>query len=419
MGIPYLLMRGIPLLADLQSDIYSVSELNRQVKACLEQGLGMVSVQGEISNLTKPSSGHWYFTLKDQHAQVRCVFFRHKHLRIHAQMGNGAQVVVQGCLSLYEARGDYQLIVETLSEAGLGDLHQQFEQLKQKLFAAGLFDTNRKKSIPRFPHKIGVITSPTGAAIRDILTTLNRRYPLATVHIYPSDVQGKSAAPQLAAAIVLANQEQICDVLILARGGGSLEDLWAFNDEALAYVIAGSQIPIVTGIGHEIDVTIADLVADLRAPTPTAAAEMVTPVQEELWLAVQALSMRMQQAIQRMLQQQYVRYTHQRQRLASPRQMIAAYWQTLDHREYQLRQIMTQMLQMRGQALQNIKGRLHAVSPLATLERGYAVATCDQKLLKSTQEIAIGKQIMVRLARGHLQCEVLSKVDSPDTAEVL
>lgn len=417
MVILYLWMRGIRLLDDLgtvtiTADIYSVSELNRQVKVCLEQGMGLVSVQGEISNLTKPSSGHWYFTLKDQHAQVRCVFFRHKQLRSHALMGNGMQVVMQGCLSLYEARGDYQLIVEKMSEAGLGDLHQQFEQLKQKLFASGLFELARKKPLPRFPRKIGVITSPTGAAIRDILTTLRRRYPLAAVQIYPSDVQGKLAAPQLAIAIALANQEHSCDVIILARGGGSLEDLWAFNDEALAYAIAESQIPIVTGIGHEIDITIADLVADLRAPTPTAAAEMVTPVLEDLLLGLRTVEGRMLQALRRMLQQQALRYQYQQKRLISPHHMIAKYWQTLDHREYQLRQIMTHNLQTKRQALQNLSGRLQAISPLATLERGYAVVACDQKLLRSTQDIDVGALVTVRLAQGSLRCAVLSKIEA-------
>lgn len=402
-------MRGIQLLVEMTADIYSVAELNRRAKMCLEQGMGLVSVQGEISNLTKPSSGHWYLTLKDQQAQIRCVFFRHKQLRHHANLTNGMQVIVQGSLSLYEARGDYQLIAETMNEAGLGDLHQQFEQLKQKLFAQGLFDAARKKPLPRFPKKIGVITSPTGAAIRDILTTLKRRYPLAAVQIYPSDVQGKLAAPQLRAAIELANQEGACDVLILARGGGSIEDLWAFNDEALAHAIVNSRIPIVTGVGHEIDVTIADLVADLRAPTPTAAAEIVTPLQEDLLSGIAALEARMLQALRRMLQQQILRYHYQQKRLISPKHMIATYWQTLDHREYQLRQFITHMLQTKRQSLQNLSGRLQAMSPLATLERGYAVVTSEQKLIRSVQQIAIGEKINIRLADGQLDCKVLNK----------
>lgn len=402
-------MRGIPLLVESTTDILSVSDLNRRAKLCLEQGLGLVSVQGEISNLTKPSSGHWYLTLKDQQAQIRCVFFRQKQLRHHAALTNGMQVLVQGSLSLYEARGDYQLIAETMQEAGLGDLHQQFEQLKQKLFAQGLFDAARKKPLPRFPKKIGVITSPTGAAIRDILTTLNRRYPLAGVQIYPCDVQGKLAAPQLLAAIELANQESTCDVIILARGGGSIEDLWAFNDEALAHTIVKSYIPIVTGIGHEIDVTIADLVADLRAPTPTAAAEIVTPVQEDLLYGISVLEGRMLQAVKRMLQHQKLRYHYQQKRLISPKHMIASYWQTLDHREYQLRQLITQILQSKKQALQNFSGRLHAMSPLATLERGYAVVTTEQTLIRSVQQITLGEHIQIRLADGQIECEVLNK----------
>jgi exodeoxyribonuclease VII large subunit len=409
-------MRGIRLLVErgptaLTTDCYSVSQLNRQIKTYLEQGIGVVAVQGELSNLTKPSSGHWYFTLKDQHAQIRCVFFRHKQLRMHAEMGNGLQVVLQGTLSLYEARGDYQLIVDTMTPAGLGDLHQQFEQLKQKLLANGLFDLTRKKALPRFPRTIGIITSPTGAAIRDILTTLKRRYPLAAVQIYPSDVQGKLAPAQLIAALALANQELRCDVLILARGGGSLEDLWAFNDEALAYAIAGSTIPIVTGIGHEIDITIADLVADLRAATPTAAAEMATPVLADLLFEMQAFEQRLRQAMQRILQQQHVRYHYQQKRLVSPRHLIGKYWQALDHRDYQLRQIMSHRLQTQHQALRNISGRLQAVSPLATLERGYAVVTQAGKLQCSVEGLNVGMQIDVQLARGQLHCEILSKTE--------
>lgn len=410
-------MRGTRLLVEregrsLTTEIYSVSELNRQVKAYLEQGMGLVTVQGEISNLTKPSSGHWYFTLKDPHAQIRCVFFRHKHLRMHADIENGMQIIVQGSLSLYEARGDYQLIAETLHPAGMGDLHQQYEQLKQKLFACGLFDATRKKPIPRFPKQIGVITSPTGAAIRDIMTTLKRRYPLAAVQIYPSDVQGKLAAPQLITALAQANQECTCDVLILARGGGSLEDLWAFNEEALAYAIAQSDIPIVTGIGHEIDVTIADLVADLRAPTPTAAAEMVTPVLADLLYSIQKYELRLMQAIRRIFEQQNLRYLYQQKRLVSPRHLIAKYWQSVDHSEYRLRQNMIHRVAMYQQTLQNLSGRLQAVSPLATLERGYAVVTHEHKLLRSVQEASIGMRVDVRLARGILHCQVLEQTDT-------
>jgi len=397
------------LLADIQTEVYSVSELNKQVKTFLEQGVGEVVVQGELSNLSKPSSGHWYFTLKDSQAQVRCVFFRNRQTRMHLGMEGGHQVLARGRLSLYEARGDYQLIVEALTEAGIGDLHQQFEALKQKLFALGLFDAARKKPLPRFPQTIGVVTSPTGAAIRDILTTLARRYPLAAVKVYPTDVQGKSAAMQLVAAVRKANEDQSCDVLLLARGGGSIEDLWAFNDEVLAHTISQSVLPIVTGIGHEIDVTIADFVADLRAPTPTAAAEVVSPVQEELSAAVIALEAQMHRAIQRMVQQKSLMLQHCWQQLTSPKQMIASYWQALDHREYRLQQWMTNALQSRTQRLQVLMGRLHAVSPLATLDRGYAVVTHQQRLLKHAEAVNGGDRIDVRLAKGRLLCEVLER----------
>ncbi|PJD92719.1 MAG: exodeoxyribonuclease VII large subunit [Legionella sp.] len=403
-------MRVIPLLVETTAEVYSVTQLNRHVKSWLEQGIGEITVQGEISNLTKPSSGHWYFTLKDSQAQIRCVFFRNRHTRLHLGMGNGHQVLARGCLSLYEARGDYQLIVEDLSEVGLGDLHQQFEALKQKLFASGLFDLSHKKALPRFPQTIGVITSPTGAAIRDILTTLARRYPFALVRIYPSDVQGKGAAAQLSSAIRQANQDQMCDVLILARGGGSLEDLWSFNDEALAYTIAQSVIPIVTGIGHEIDVTIADLVADVRAPTPTAAAEVASPVQDDMLQAIVTAEARLVRAMRRMVAHQTLLLKHQWTQLTSPRQMIAAYWQALDHREHQLQHYMARLYQSRSQRFHALMGRLNAVSPLATLERGYAVATYQKHLIKNAQEVIVGANIVVHLAKGQLMCEVLEQL---------
>lgn len=434
--------------------IYSVTELNRQVKNWLEQDIGELCVQGEISNLTKPSSGHWYFTLKDSQAQLRCVFFRNRHRLHHRGMEAGHLVLAQGKLSLYEARGDYQLIIEELSEAGLGDLHQQFELLKVQLAAKGLFDAGRKKPLPRYPQIIGVITSPTGAALHDILTTLERRYPQALVRVYPSDVQGKLAAGLLCAAIKQANRDNACDVLILARGGGSLEDLWAFNNEQLAYAIADSMIPIVTGIGHETDITIADFVADLRAPTPTAAAEVVSPLQDDMLLALISLETQLIAAMQRRLQNHRLLLTHQMTKLTSPKQMIGRYWQSLDYLERQLQQGFTQMrtrhahqiqlllLRLRAQhpairlaqtreafernvirltqvihllcegkrqRLQAVLARLHTVSPLATLDRGYALVTQDQHLVTKAKDVSLGEVIEVRLAKGRLRCEVLEK----------
>ncbi|HVT62284.1 MAG TPA: exodeoxyribonuclease VII large subunit, partial [Legionellaceae bacterium] len=399
-------MQGIPLLDEIKTEIYSVTELNRQVKNWLEQDIGTITVQGELSNLMKPSSGHWYFTLKDAQAQIRCVFFRNRHQRLHQILDNGHQVLAEGRLSLYEARGDYQLIIDTLQEAGVGDLHQQFELLKQKLLATGVFDSARKKPVPCFPQTIGVITSPTGAAIRDILTTLARRYPMAQVCVYPSEVQGKSASGQLIAAIMQANRDQRCDVLILARGGGSLEDLWAFNDEQLAYTIAQSTIPIVTGIGHEIDVTIADFVADLRAATPTAAAEVVSPLQAGILQAILTYENRLIGAMQRMVDYRLLRLKHLKAQLSSPEYRIAAYWQALDHREYQLRHYMMRLHQTQTQRLHALMGRLHAISPLATLERGYAVVTHQDQLVKSAHEVTIGDELEVRLAKGQIRCQV-------------
>jgi exodeoxyribonuclease VII large subunit len=382
--------------------------LNRQIKTWLEQDVGEICVQGEMSNLTKPSSGHWYFTLKDSQAQIRCVFFRSRHLAIHQQMGNGHQVIAAGRLSLYEARGDYQLIIDVLTEAGLGDLHQQFEALKQKLLLMGLFDSARKKKLPKFPGTIGIITSPTGAAIRDMLTTLARRYPLANIRIYPSDVQGKLAAGQLVLAIQQANHEACCDVLILARGGGSLEDLWAFNEESLAHAIAASQLPIVTGIGHETDTTIADFVADLRAPTPTGAAEMICPSCDELMATLKHYEERLFSTLRRMLKHYQRLVDHKILNLATPKRMIANYWQRLDYAERQLQQALSRWLMIKQHRLQTAVTTLNTISPLATLQRGYAIVTLKDTVVTQASEVTLGDELIIQLAQGTLLCSVIS-----------
>ncbi|MGA8708328.1 MAG: exodeoxyribonuclease VII large subunit, partial [Steroidobacteraceae bacterium] len=257
--------------------VYSVSRLNREVRGLLESGLGALWVQGEISNLSRPASGHWYFSLKDRDTQVRCAMFRQRNSLARFSPREGQLVQAYGRVSLYEARGDYQLLVELLEDAGVGALQRAFDELKARLAAEGLFAPERKRPLPPAPRRIGVITSPTGAAVRDILHILGRRFPCAPVLIYPAPVQGATAVAALIAALELAGARAECDVLILARGGGSLEDLWAFNDEGLARAILRCPIPVVTGIGHEIDFTIADFVADLRAPTPTGAAQLVAP----------------------------------------------------------------------------------------------------------------------------------------------
>jgi exodeoxyribonuclease VII large subunit len=260
-----------------ERNVYTVSRLNREVRILIERGLGVIWVEGELSNLSAPSSGHWYFSLKDRDAQLRCAMFRQRNMTVGFTPKAGQQVLTRGRVSLYEPRGEYQFIVEHLEEAGVGALRREFERLKAKLAAEGLFALERKRSLPRFPRRIGVITSPTGAAIRDVLHILARRFPPAAVLIYPTPVQGDAAIPCIVDAIELASARAECDVLILARGGGSIEDLWAFNDERVARAIRASAIPIVSGIGHEIDFTIADFVADARAPTPSGAAELVAP----------------------------------------------------------------------------------------------------------------------------------------------
>ena len=432
--------------------ILTVSQLNRHVRAYLEHEMGEVCVAGEISNLSKPASGHYYFTLKDASAQVRCVYFRNRHVGALGQaVQNGQQVVARGKLSLYEARGDYQLIVEQLDEAGQGDLYRQFELLKAKLAALGLFDPVRKKQLPRIPDCIGIITSSTGAALHDILTTLGRRFPLIPVIVYPSDVQGKQAAPQLIKALQLANQDKRCDVLILARGGGSIEDLWAFNDEQLALAIANSSIPVVSGVGHETDFTIADFVADLRAATPTAAAESVVPDWLDLIARLQIIQRALTSAMSRYIKHKQLLLSHEVQKIASPGRLINTYWQTLDYldahlhraqkqllaqQQYRLRMAMIRLdakhlsgfLQQSRSHVQHLTHQLsqkmalkiteskqnfmqqlatlNAVSPLATLDRGYAIATSQKTVLMNSVQVKVGERIDVRLAKGALVCEV-------------
>lgn len=263
-------------------NILTVSQLNYTARHLLESELGQIWLVGEISNLSKPVSGHWYLTLKDEQAQVRCAMFRMKNMRVNFPVQNGMQVLVRASVSLYEPRGDYQVIIETMQPAGDGLLQQQFDELKMKLAAAGLFAQERKKPLPDFVKKVGIVTSSSGAALQDILNVLNRRDPSLEVIIYPTLVQGKEAAAEISTMIEIANLRQECDVLIVGRGGGSLEDLWCFNEEMVAYAIYHSQIPIISAVGHETDVTIADFVADLRAPTPSAAAELVSRDQMDL-----------------------------------------------------------------------------------------------------------------------------------------
>jgi exodeoxyribonuclease VII large subunit len=395
---------------DSERRILTVTALNRFVRNWLEQDIGLVCVEGEISNTTHAASGHYYFTLKDQSAQLKCVFFRNRMLKSTPPLKNGQQILAEGRLSLYEARGDYQLIVEKIEEAGIGELFRAFQLLKTKLAAEGLFDPQRKKAIPSTAHCIGIITSSKGAALHDIMTTLTRRYPLASTKLYASDVQGALAANQLIQAIELANKEQHCDVLILARGGGSLEDLWPFNNEGLAYAIAKSEIPIVTGIGHETDFTIADFVADYRAATPTAAAEKVTPDWRKLQEQFYGLEQRLLDAMLRCLQEKKQRLNYDLHKLASPKRLIQTQEQRLDYLVKQLNQIIYYLINQKKQTIQIAAQSLATLSPLSTLARGYAIATHQGRVLYSHHLVKPGDTIHLQLAEGQLLCYVSEDV---------
>lgn len=435
-----------------QPTAISVSELNRQVRSLLENSFMTLRVEGEISNLARPSSGHWYFTLKDDRAQVRCAMFRNRNLQVRFRPKEGDQVVVQARVSLYEGRGDFQLICEQMQESGQGRLQLAYEALKQKLAAEGLFDTGRKRPLPSPVRHPGIITSPTGAAVHDILTVLARRCPSLPVALYPTAVQGEGAAAEIVAAIELANRDQRCDVLILGRGGGSLEDLWPFNEEVVARAVAASRIPIVSAVGHEVDVAISDLVADLRAPTPSAAAELISPDQRVQLQQLASLQQRLQRHLQQQLERCRERLDHLRLRLRHPGERLREQSQRLDQLELRLQRALQQqmrthqqqldtlqlrlkqvspsrLLQQRAQQLQPVQQRLwsairhqleqqrlrlqglsrelNSVSPLATLERGYAIVqTSDGTAVTQSTQVQPGDQIQTRLHRGALTCRV-------------
>lgn len=324
-----------------ERDVYTVSRLNREARILLERGMPPLWIEGEISNFAAPSSGHWYFSLKDANAQVRCAMFRQRNSQSACTPRDGLHVMARARVSLYEARGDYQLLVDHLEEAGEGALRRRFELLKAKLQREGLFATERKRPLPALPRRIGVITSPSGAAIRDILNVLKRRFCAIPILIYPVPVQGAGAAEEIAATLRLASRRAECDVLVLARGGGSLEDLWAFNEEIVARALLDCRIPTVSGVGHEIDFTIADFVADVRAPTPSAAAELIVPNCQEWIERSQALSRRLTNRIQRLLQNCRATQDWLARRLAQahPGVWLRHQAQRVDDFEQRLRQI--------------------------------------------------------------------------------
>lgn len=437
---------------DTRPRALTVSELNHQARHLLESSFMQVWVEGELSGFSRPSSGHWYFSLKDQKCQIRCAMFRGANQRIRTLPREGDQIRIRGKVTLYENRGDFQIIVEHLEPAGLGALQQAFEALKARLQCEGLFDPARKKPIPATPRHIGVVTSPTGAAIHDILTVLKRRCPAIPVTLYPTAVQGQPATADIVQAIARAQQHGLADVLIIGRGGGSLEDLWCFNEEAVARAIAACSIPTVSAVGHEVDVTIADFVADLRAPTPSAAAEKISPDQQDWLRRLAEQQGRLGQSARRLLQRLHNQLGHLSARLRDPRRELLEKAQRMDELELRLNKVIrgrldqqkqktdyllqrmsaqsprrtlktvkeqTQRLEERltlatrhqlrqkDERLQHIAQTLHVVSPLATLGRGYAIVKDDNdRIVRKAGDLETGSQITARLGHGSVSARV-------------
>ena len=395
--------------------IFQVSELNRLAKMLLENTFPDILIEGEISNFSAPSSGHWYFSLKDKESQVRCAMFRSKNLSIPFKPKDGLSVLLKASVSLYPDRGDFQLIVSDMQEQGHGALQIQFEKLKEKLKKAGLFDAVHKKPLPEICHRVALITSPTGAAIRDVLTTLNRRYPLMDVLIYPAQVQGKAAANTIVAAIQQANLDNKAEVILLVRGGGSLEDLWSFNEEIVAHAIHNSQLPIVTGIGHETDFTIADFVADHRAATPTAAAEWISPNCLELLLQLDRYKKRLETLIKQFIELNRQKAISSNKQLLNlhPKKILQNQLQKIDFLRQTLVQIIGSKLHIYKHQLANNADRLNTLSPLKTLSRGYSISMDPDKnkTITSISDINVGNRLLTRLADG----EILSIIEAIST----
>lgn len=396
------------------SRIISVYELTRTIKSKLENdsGLQRLWVRGEISNFTHHSSGHMYFTMKDSRAQIRCVMFRSDNRTLRFRPENGMQVIAAGDIGVYEPAGVYQLYVKALQPDGLGALHLAFEQLKRRLAAEGLFDEARKRPLPLLPRRIGIITSPTGAAIRDIIRVSRRRFPNLTLVVAPVLVQGEEAPEQIVTAIQRMNDHGRVDVLIVGRGGGSLEDLWAFNDERVARAIYASRVPVVSAVGHEIDFTISDFVADVRAPTPSAAAEIVVPSRLELVAALGSLRIRLVRALQNRwrLQRDRLERLASRPVLRRPLDGIHREQQRLDEQLRRLQAAMRRDLDERRGRLLALAARLEALSPLAVLQRGYSLTFTvpGGRLVRSARQVGVGDQLDIRVVDGTIHCQVLA-----------
>ena len=439
--------------SDEKSRVFCVAELNLAIKQLLESNVPLLWVKGEISNLVKAASGHFYFSLKDNQAQVRCVMFRHKNQLLKEAIANGQQVEVLAAATLYEQRGDFQLTVEQVRPAGLGVLYEQFARLKQLLESQGLFAAGRKRALPAFPTSIGIITSPQAAALRDVLTTLRLRMPSVPVVLYPTPVQGTGSAEKIAAAIQLANRRAECDVLILCRGGGSIEDLWAFNEELVARAIATTEIPIVSGVGHETDFTIADFVADERAPTPTAAAQRVVPDRHALLRGLQDQAQHLQRAQRNRLQNAMQALDYLQRRLVHPAQQLQRQTQQLDQLQQRMQRAFAYRKQQQHWQWQSLAQRLRAASsdfarlqdrqtnlaerlikamhatkahrlgrvenaaqhlifldPTKVLARGYSmVQDVNGGVVSDAGQVAVGAELRITFANGWVRTEVKEK----------
>ena len=449
-----------PIAANKEIKIISVTELNKLAKSLLENGIPKLWIEGEISNLARPASGHIYFSLKDETSQIRCAWFKQRQSINANDISNGMKMLALGKISLYQPRGEYQFIIEKMETAGEGDLKRKYEELKQKLFNEGLFDREKKLQIPKLPKKIGVITSPSGAAIRDVLSILKRRFPLLPIVIFPITVQGDNAAPDIENALKKANLRADCDVLILTRGGGSLEDLWAFNEEIVARAIHTSKIPIISAIGHETDTTIADFVSDIRAPTPSGAAEIVTPDQSELLKLLETMSRRIEHEINQYInsKSQSMDWLSKRLSQSSPKMTVRKKIEILGNLRKLLFSSIGHNLSFHTKAVDNFKFRLNnssptlkiqraishlsemqlkitastkcsltkfnsqltalgktldSLSPLKTLDRGYAVArdSKTKKIISNSEKVSINSRIDIKLAKGEIAAKVIERKD--------
>ena len=390
-----------------ETKVFSVKEINRLVRELLEQSFPSFWITGEISNFISASSGHWYFSLKDEEAQVRCTMFKNKNMAAEWIPKNGEKIEAKCLIGLYEARGEYQLNIEQIRHAGAGLLSEAFNQLKEKLLKEGLFEVSRKKPIPQFPKSIGVITSPTGAAIEDILITLKRRSPHIPIIIYPSLVQGKEAPPAIVRAIETANAREECDVLILARGGGSIEDLWAFNEEIVARAIVASKIPTITGVGHETDSTIADFVSDLRAPTPTGAAELVTSHTFELIKTIQVYKNQLNKLMAGLIRELVQKIDYLEKRLVSPRQQIQRQKEQIYQYIQRINQSMKNVVIQYRLHIDKLKLNLDHLSPHAVLSRGYSIITdVDGQIVNNVTQLKLDDKIHIQLNHGQADANI-------------